>query len=610
MRIIPDFSNSVIGRSAMILTKKERQRIALVIVLQVCLSVLDLMGVAVIGILGALAITGVGSQPPGNRVSAALRFLQIDNMELQSQAAILGLVAASLLIIKTLTSIFFVRRTTFFLSRRGASISAILVSKILALPLTKLQEKSIQQTQYAITSGVDTITLGILNITATMIADSSLLLILAVGLFIVDPIIALSTAVIFGLVTLILYRLMSVKSQNLGFTQAELTIKTNERISEVISSYRELVVRNRRSYYAREIGDLRFKNANAVAERAFMPNISKYVIEVTLVIGSLIIGAVQFLLNDAAHAIAVLSVFLAASTRISPALLRLQQGAVTVKGNIGAAHPTLELIESLVLVNPTENFDDDVIIHHHGFVPKVQLVNVSMRYPNKSDFAVKNVNLEIVEGSVVAIVGPSGAGKTTLIDLLLGVLEPESGKITISNESPLNVISKWPGAIGYVPQDVVVKNGSIRENVCMGYPIKEGSDELIWNALKIAQLYDLVRKMPQQLDSHVGDRGTRISGGQRQRLGIARAMFTHPNLLVLDEATSALDGETELNISDAIHALKGNVTVVMIAHRLSTVKEADTLIYLRDGEVISKGTFQEVRDAVPDFDRQAQLMGL
>lgn len=610
MRIVPDFSTSVIRRSAMILTKKERQKIGLVILFQVFLSILDLIGVAIIGILGALAITGVGSQKPGNRVSSALRILQIQNLDLQSQATVLGILAASLLIFKTIISVVFVRKTTFFLSRRGASISSNLVSKLLSLPLTKLQEKSIQETQYALTSGVDTITLGILNVTAIMIADISLLVILAAGLFIVDPTIALSAATIFGLAAFALYRLMSVKSRNLGIAQAELTIKTNESIAEVISSYRELIVRNRRSYYARKIGDLRLKNANAVAERAFMPNTSKYVIEVTMVIGSLLIGAAQFLMNDAAHAIAVLSVFLAASTRISPAVLRLQQGAITVKGNIGAAHPTLELIESLHLINPVENLNDLVITKHPGFVPRIQLVNVSMRYPDKTKYAVKNVNLEFAAGSVVAVVGPSGAGKTTLIDLILGVLEPDSGNVFIGTEPPLKAISRWPGGIGYVPQDVVIKNGTIRENVCMGYPIETGIDELVWEALEISQLRSLVESMPNGLDSHVGDRGTRISGGQRQRLGIARAMFTHPNLLVLDEATSALDGETELNISDAIHALKGNVTVVMIAHRLSTVREADSIIYMQEGKVISQGTFQEVRNAVPDFDYQAQLMGL
>ena len=171
-------------------------------------------------------------------------------------------------------------------------------------------------------------------------------------------------------------------------------------------------------------------------------------------------------------------------------------------------------------------------------------------------------------------------------------------------------VAKWPGAISYVPQDVVISNGTIRENVALGYPKEVATNELVFSALKIAQLEDFVSGVANGLDTPVGERGTKISGGQRQRLGIARAMFTKPHLLVLDEATSSLDGETEANISDAIHALRGSTTVVMIAHRLSTVRNADIVVYMADGKVVAKGTFDEVRNAVPDFDRQAELMGI
>jgi ABC-type multidrug transport system fused ATPase/permease subunit len=174
----------------------------------------------------------------------------------------------------------------------------------------------------------------------------------------------------------------------------------------------------------------------------------------------------------------------------------------------------------------------------------------------------------------------------------------------------LAAISKWPGAIGYVPQDVMISNGTISENVSLGYPKESVKESLIWPALEVAQLAPFVKALPSQLETPVGDRGTKISGGQRQRLGIARAMFTNPQLLVLDEATSSLDGETESQISDAIHHMKGIRTVILIAHRLSTVREADVVLYLEDGKLVASGTFEEVRDKVPNFDHQATLMGL
>jgi ABC-type multidrug transport system fused ATPase/permease subunit len=161
-----------------------------------------------------------------------------------------------------------------------------------------------------------------------------------------------------------------------------------------------------------------------------------------------------------------------------------------------------------------------------------------------------------------------------------------------------------------VPQDIVISSGTIRENIALGYPIEEATDELIMRALKLAQLDEYVASLPDGIDTQVGERGTRISGGQRQRLGIARAMFTQPHLLVLDEATSSLDGETEASISNAIHALKGSTTVVIIAHRLSTIKNVDKVVYLSDGKIMATGTFDQVRNRVPNFDLQAKIMGL
>jgi len=197
-----------------------------------------------------------------------------------------------------------------------------------------------------------------------------------------------------------------------------------------------------------------------------------------------------------------------------------------------------------------------------------------------------------------------------MIDVLLGVLNPDTGSVTISGIPPLLAVAKWPGAVSYVPQDVVIAAGTIRENISLGYPSEQASDELVMGALKIAHLDQFVASLPRGLDTQVGERGAKISGGQRQRIGIARAMFTRPHLLVLDEATSSLDGETEASISEAIQGLQGSTTVVIIAHRLSTVRNVNTVVYLADGKLLAKGTFEEVRKAVPEFDQQARVMGL
>ena len=601
---------TTIARSTRVLSRKDQKKIAAVILIQISLGALDLIGVAIIGLLGALSVSGVKSSQPGNRINQILELMHIQDYSFQTQVALLGSIATLVLVTRTLFSMFFIRKTLHFLSRQSAAISTNLISRMLSQNLLEVQKKSSMESVFAVTQGVTAITNGVIGSAVALISDGSMLLVLTLGLVLVDPILALSTMIIFGAIGFALYKLMHQKARNLGRETTEYNVQSNEKILEVLNSYRESVVRNRRSFYAREIGAIRFKLARTEAEAGFLPYISKYVIETTLVLGALMISAVQFSLQDAVQAVATLAIFLAAGTRIAPAILRIQQGALQIKGALGSASPTLELIEQLDEIAPTPEVDDNLDLEHPGFDPIISVKNLTFRYPGSQTNSIHNLAFEVSPGEILAIVGPSGAGKTTLVDLLLGVLPMEQGEILISHKDPLEAVMTWPGAISYVPQDATIINGTIRENVALGFGREYATDELVSNCLRIAQLETLISQSEFGLDTPVGDHGTKLSGGQRQRLGIARAMFTNPSLLVLDEATSSLDGQTEADLSEAVNKLKGEVTVILIAHRLSTVRSADQVIYLDKGEMLAKGTFDSVRTAVPDFDSQAKLMGL
>ena len=604
------FKASTLGRSLGLLTKSEKQKVIGVIVIQIVLGFLDLVAIAIVGVLGALAVNGVQSRGPGDRVSSVLQLIGIENIEFRSQVAILGIGAALILILRTAFSVYFSRKILYFLSFKASALSSRLFSRAIQEPLLSIRSKSSQELLFALTTGVTTVTMGILGTAAILISDFSLLLIMAIGLFALDPILAASTLLVFGSISWILFKLLNKRAQVLGEKNAHLQVKGNTKILEVLSSYREVVVSHRRSNYAIDVSKTRYELAETVAELSFMPNISKYVIESAVVFGALAVATVQFVLKDAANAVATLSVFLAAGARIAPAVMRIQQGAVSMKGSIGAATPTLNLIDELNKVLDFPQKEQRLVVSHEGFVPEVIIETVSLTYPNSLEPSLHKVSINIRPGSFVAFVGSSGAGKTSLVDVMLGVLNPTSGVVKISNLSPLEAFTKWPGAVAYLPQDIEIVNGSIKENLCLGLNSNLIAEELCWDAIDAAQLRTLVESLPMGLDAQMGERGMKISGGQRQRLGIARALLSKPDLIVLDEATSALDGETEFRVTESLLALKGKVTIVMIAHRLSTIREADQIFYLENGEIVASGNFAELKQAHPHFAEQAQLMGL
>jgi ABC-type multidrug transport system fused ATPase/permease subunit len=587
---------------------RDKKLFGLMILVQVFLGFLDLAAVILIGLVGSLTVSGISAGKPGEKVSFVLETLRISDLSVQGQASVLGISAAILLISKTLISIYFTRRSLRFISLRSAQISANLLRKVLSQDLQQLKSNSFQTTLYAVTGGVDVLAVGIVGTIVLMVSDLSLTLIMIGGLFAVDKLIAGATLLFFGAVGFSLHKLLAGRTQRIAQLQTQYGIKSSHQILEVLGAYREIFVKDRREYYADSIGNGRKKLAEIAAERAFLPNVSKYVFEITTVVGAFLIAAFQFLRTDALQAVTILTIFLAASARISPALLRVQQGLLTLKGSAASAGPSLDLIERSINqeVNAVSVTDQEL----SKFNSTVDVRALNFRYSNLDDFALSNINLKVSPGEIVALVGPSGSGKSTLVDLILGLLRPETGEVRISNETPINCIRMFPGMIGYVPQETSIFEGTIRENVSLGFSENEFSDEQIMKALEIAALKSLVEESPLGLSTLVGERGTRISGGQRQRLGIARAMLTQPKLLIFDEATSALDGQTEHEISESINSLKGLSTVIIIAHRLSTVKNADRIIYLDKGKIISVGTFSEIRSQISDFDQQAKLMGL
>lgn len=593
-----------------VLSKEQKRKVLFVAMIQASLSILDLIGVAAVGLVGALAVTGVQSKNPGDRVGQALEILKIQDFPLQSQVAILGIAAGVLFTARTIVSIVLNRKILFFLSRCSALISGDIVETLLSQPLSRVQSKSSQETLFSLTTGVNALTVKLVGGLTTIFSDIVLLLVICIGLFIIDPILAFSTIVFLSATASALYFSMSQRARKLGILHGQLNVVGDQKILEVLNSYREALIKNRRSYYADKIRESRIDLANVTAEFSFMPSISKYIIEISLVLGALLISASQFLLQDASRAVATLGVFLAAGSRLAPAILRIQTSAIQVRLGGGEAKSTLDLIHSLSTTECRTNISQEFKTEFPSFVSKIEINKLTYFYENQSLPTLNNISVIVDAGQLVALTGPSGAGKTTLVDCIIGALSTDPGCIKISGLSPLDAIEKWSGAIGYVPQDVVILNSTIKENVIFGYSAEEVPEVLINHALRKAHLFEHVSGLENGINSYVGDKGTKLSGGQRQRLGIARALVSKPKLLILDEATSSLDGKSEADISDSISEFRGDVTTIIIAHRLSTIRTADKVIYMNKGRIEFIGTFDEVRQNVPEFDNQAKLMGL
>ncbi len=566
-------SNLQLDTAAMLhlLSKSEKWYLLFFAILQFVLGIMDLIGILLMGLLGKIlldgstqsSITFLGKTLTGSNGSTTILVLMIFSM--------------SLLIIRTVFSIILTRKILFFFSSKAAEVSSDLISGLLGLPLMKIQKRSTQDLLYSVTSGVETLVVRVMGTAVTLFSDFMLLMLLLGGLLWVDMITTSVLLVVFIVIGFTLFPWLNSRGHNLGNQNYILNVESNSNIIEVLNSYRELYVNNRRFNFIERISATRKKISNVMAEMNFLPYIGKYLIETLMVLCAILIGILNFVLHDLNQALTILLVFLAAGTRIAPAILRVQQGLLQIKSGFGIARSTLHLVSE-------NEIQDEITIltkfttSHPGFTPDVMLKNVSFSYSPNTQSVLSNVNLRLEKLGIVAVVGQSGVGKSTLIDLILGILPPDLGEVRISGLSPIDSFKRWPGAVAYVPQKISLQRGSIRENMIMGFNKNEVPDSLLWECLGKAALEDFVRGLENELDYDIGEDGNKLSGGQRQRLGLARSLVTKPKLLVLDEATSSLDSESEDKIANSLKKLANEMLVITIAHKTQTINAAEVVI--------------------------------
>lgn len=519
---------------------------------------------------------------------------------------ILALVSA-LIIVKSALALLLQWRATRRFARFELEIGDRLFDAYIRAPWTERLKRNTSQLVRMADVGIANVTAGFLLPVATLPSLLTTFAAVLAVLVVAQPVTALVTVLYLGGIAALLYLVVSRRSVQAGRVNRDYSFKVARLMTDMVSALKEITLAGKAGEVARVVHANRVHTTRARANISFLGSVPKFVLDAALVGGFVLVGGVAYISGGLAEAFAAVALFGVAGFRLVPSLTGFQAIVTSTHANVPQVHAVIhDIREAEGYLAHAETIGHDPIV---GEPEALELDDVSFTYPGSEEPALREVSLRIPMGSSLGLVGTSGAGKSTLVDLILGLLVPSSGAATLGDQRLEDVLAAWRSRVGYVPQDVALFDGTVAENVALVWE-GEIDEERVERALRRAQLWEVVSARPGGIHGRVGDRGMALSGGQRQRLGIARALYDDPLVLVLDEATSALDTKTESDVAAAIRELRGQVTVVAVAHRLSTIRDSDQVCFMADGRIVALGTFDELVAAVPDFATQAALAGL
>lgn len=588
------------------LTRIEKLVWFTLVLLRSTLSFLDIAAIAAIGYLatsiGAIAAGGVSPKVE----LAGITLPSVTNQTLPILAAIIIVlfVSKSLLnIVLTGWAVFFVAKIE---SNAAKRISEIRFNGNLA----DARKYSLEEMMFAVTQGTSSAFNSLLNSVNNIVSDGVLFVALIImGFLFVDSSATLIGLLYFGIVAITIQYFIGPVTLRAQVEHYHSSIKLTTSISNLLSVFRELTVSGRKGKYVGDIHSAKTIAANTNAKSIFLATLPRHIIESALIIGIALFFLAQVSSGDLASSIGKIGVFLAGAFRLTTALLPLQASFLAIQAALPSAKIAHDILKGLpeLVERETKNLNTGEQITQIGQPIGAVFEDVTFSYPDSSSPALVNLNFTIEPGSQTALMGPSGAGKSTIADMLCLLITPTSGRVSqIIHSSKLEL--SIGGRVSYVPQKPGMISGTIMENVALGVEPENVDREEVISALQAAHLGALIKELPEGIDTSLGKLKDSLSGGQMQRLGLARAMYSKPNLLVMDEATSALDAESESEIQKTLEEMRGLVTVVVIAHRLNTIQHADKVILLEDGKVSDSGTFKELIARNPSVEKMVDLM--
>ena len=588
-----------INQSWQMLDFREKRKFVFATFFQSILSFLDLMGVVSLSLTTYIF---VNNKIPNFKQLAFMNSINPNVIAFACVAFTIFLFTCKGLLAPALYS-----RNMIFLTKVSVKISLTICRKFFSKPITFVKKNSSQESAYALSQGVTSAINEILGSAIILISEAVLLLALVAVMFFSNWLLSILNIIIFGTSLFILNRQVGDRQFKNTKSRIDAILSGNSLIVSLVSAHRELMVLGKQDFFLNEFEKLRRTESTGASKGQVLNVIPKYVFEITFYLGAGGILLFLYFFAEPEYAFMLFVLFIASGSRILPSILRIQAALSNIRANEALSLKTFSLISELDSEEYQIVYNEPLRFYSES-ENLLRISNLRFSYASNPNWELSIDKLVLPRGSKIAVVGSSGSGKSTLIDLLLGVLKPDSGEIHFNdNLIDMNLMMK---NVAYMPQDITIFNRTIRENIALGTLPDEIDDLLVKECIRMAGLEGLIDSSSMGIHEVIGENGSTLSGGQKQRLGFARVMYQQPDLLVMDESTSSLDSESEFAISETINSLKIDLSVISVAHRLSTIQNFDLLLYMENGKIEAVGTFDEVRRKSVTFNSQASRMGL
>jgi ATP-binding cassette, subfamily B, bacterial PglK len=579
-----------IKKLLMLFNKQEKRKLIILLGMMILAAIFETIGIGII-----VPFVGIVTNPTIIRknVILASTFKLFNFHSTISFVIFTVVVLLFIFIIKNLYILFFQYVQNKVILNQQVKLSGKLFEEYLTKPYTFHLQRNTANLLRNVNGEVPRVFQGIIMSGFQLFTELLVTCCILALLFITTPIATITASILLGGSVFLFFKIFRKKMSKLGKQQQAVSGMMIKWVNQGLGANKEVKVSGKEDFFVNAYTKYSEKNAYINRYKMMLDTTPRLFIEtllVTIVLITMLI--IMFQGVNTSQIVSTMALFAMAAFRLMPSINRIMAMIATIRYSTSA----LTVIYEDLFTNKAELTDQYPsssieLINQTGkkktFNDSIRLNDISFRYPNQKEYSLKDISLTIPIGQSVAFIGESGAGKTTLVDTILGLFSPEKGSITI-DDIPLHEIkSIWQQKIGYIPQSIFLSDDSIRGNVAFGIASEKIDDEAVWRALEQAQLKEFVEALPEKLDTSVGERGVRLSGGQRQRIGIARALYHNPEILFMDEATSALDNETEKEIMKAIDGLKGEKTMIIIAHRLSTIENCDIVFKINKGRLVA-----------------------